>query len=204
MFYLRRIVYLLKVLLGIDLWGRNTINLKQKSILIKLLLYPFWYVLQVSCAILNLLLLGELLFLLVWITHKCKRKLNSEELKILSVQFPGIKWRNITVIEKSWVAKLGAKYAKSTKMGVCVTYSLHFSCELDSEKDKIWLLHEAAHYIQYKQRGIIYIFEALIAQQFTGYNYKLPNWKQYSLKAFNPEQQAEILSKEPIQDKIRL
>lgn len=196
MFYYSRFIYLLRVLLGFDLYKRNWINLRDTKLPSLIIIYPFWYLLQVICAILNLFLIGELIYVIVLITHKHHRKLHLEEEQILATHYSNFNWKGIRIVEHSWLAKIGQKYTKSTKMGLCVSYSLHFSCPLHHKEHKTWLLHEAAHHIQYQQRGIIYIFEALIAQRFSGYKYLLTGWENFALREFNPEQQAEILSRE--------
>jgi hypothetical protein len=87
-------------------------------------------------------------------------------------------------------------------MGVCVGTTIHFSRKLNNSKeDNIWLLHECIHVLQFKQRGVIYIVESLIAQRFSGYSYDLNSFKHYGIKGYNTEQQAEILSKENLKFK---
>lgn len=179
-----------------DIIGRNRINLQNKPVFKQILIYPPWYLLQIVSAVLDLFFVGEILSWISRVLNRNVRMLSNTEVENLTSLSPVyIALGNIYIVEESWLAKIGMKFTKSPQLGVCVANTIHFSRVID-EKDITWLLHECIHKLQFKQRGIIYIFEALIAQRFSGYNYKLPNWREYSLKTFNPEQQAEILSKE--------
>jgi len=177
------------------LFARNSYNLK--STWRKVLIIPFWYILSVVFAVLDIVLLGELITFLIRITSRKTRSLSSEEICLFShlENDQHYLW-GITVIESSWVARLGKRLSRRNSLGLGIARTVHFSREISLEKDKAWVVHEVAHTLQYKYRGLCYIPEALISQRFSGYDYggKKTLLEEKSIKRFNPEQQAEIFT----------
>lgn len=156
-----------------------------------------WYFLQLVFGLLDLLLIGEGLNQLILLTSSKKRKLKPEEFHLLSELKGEEEYiRSIWVIERSWLSRLGKWMTHRKSLGLGIGRTVHFSRVIDSseEQDQRWLIHEIAHTLQYKYRGLIYIPEALIAQQFSGYAFggKQTLDSKKKLREFNPEQQADI------------
>lgn len=106
--------------------------------------------------------------------------------------------KSITVIENSWLARFGKWINRFSSLGLGVGRTVHFSRTIDTQNsfDQKWFIHEVAHTLQFKHRGIVYIPEALIAQQFSGYDFggKTGMDSTKKLRSFNPEQQADIFA----------
>ncbi|MFK7785983.1 MAG: hypothetical protein AB8B56_12745 [Crocinitomicaceae bacterium] len=132
------------------------------------------------------------------ITQRNGRKLSTKELELFSDLTNELAYlKTVRIYEKSWVARTGTWLVRRKTLGLGLANTIHFNCEIDIEKsvsNRRWLVHEVAHTLQFKHRGLIYIPEALVAQQFSGYGFggreTLKQAKQ--LRAFNPEQQADI------------
>lgn len=154
-----------------------------------------WYLLSVLVALLDLIFLGEIVSFILILTSPKRRKLTAKELELfISLINDQPYLRQVVVVENSWLARLGTNFGKREQLGLGVARTVHFSREICSEKDKYWLIHEVGHTLQYKYRGLCYIPEALIAQNFSGYKYggKEALITCDRLKCFNPEQQADI------------
>lgn len=156
-----------------------------------------WYLLQVLFGFLDLLLIGEGVNQLILVTSPKKRKLKEKELELLSELKDEQQYlRSIWVVEYSWLSRFGKWMTRRRSLGLGIGRTVHFSRMIDSsnQQDQRWLVHEIAHTLQYKYRGLIYIPEALIAQQFSGYNFggKATLDSKKKLREFNPEQQADI------------
>lgn len=191
-----RIVGLLNALIGKGLLERNGFNLT--SFPKRMVLLPFWYVLTLVFSVFDLLFLGEAMTFLLRVSSKSTRKLTHVELEKLEALRPNDRQflGSITVIEDAWLSKLGCWLTRRKSLGLGVAKTVLFSRKIDTSlsSDLGWLIHELAHTLQYNYRGLIYIPEALIAQYFSGYDFggKQSLDEQTVLKAFNPEQQAEI------------
>lgn len=204
MYYVSRILGFLRTIAGVGMWKRNSYNLT--SVSKRLILFPFWYVLALVFRILDLLLLGELISLILVSTSRTKRRLTALELSKLEVL--GQKERSfletVIVIENSWLSKLGCRLTRSESLGLGVARTVCFSRTIDTGRssDMGWLVHELAHALQFKYRGLIYIPEALVAQHFSGYDFggQKSLSEQRLLIAFNPEQQAEIFRQMMLSD----
>ena len=131
------------------------------------------------------------------ITQRNGRKLTDEELNLFADLPKDMAYlKSVRVYERSWVARIGTWMIRRKNLGLGLANTIHFNREIDTntDADRRWFVHEMAHTLQFKYRGIIYIPEALIAQQFSGYSFGgLPTLKRANeLRAFNPEQQADI------------
>lgn len=156
-----------------------------------------WYIIGIIFAILDLFFLGYAIQGIMKITQRKGRKLTSEEIKLFSnLPKEEAYLRTVIVYENSWVARLGKWLIRHKTLGLGLANTVHFSREIDVKNttDCRWLVHEIAHTLQFKYRGLIYIPEALIAQQFSGYSFGgLETLKRaQNLRAFNPEQQADV------------
>lgn len=156
-----------------------------------------WYLLSIIFALLDLIFLGSLLIGIVRLTAKNRRKLSEEELCCLKLCHQDLEFlKTVDIIECSRLARVGKWMASRKQLGIGIASTIHFSREIDTQQksDLRWLVHEVAHTLQYKYRGLIYIPEALIAQRFSGYSFggKEALEQANTLKSFNPEQQAEI------------
>ncbi len=193
----RRFIHLFHVLSGREFLQRNTYNSNQfwKRALV---IVP-WYILGVFYAVLDLLFFGYLFQGIMSVTQRNGRKLSPEELSLFSNLSQELGYlKTVRVYEKSWVARTGAWMTRRKSLGLGLGNTIHFSREIDLENtaDLRWFVHEMAHMLQFKYRGLIYIPEALIAQQFSGYSFGgLKTLRQITkLRAFNPEQQAEVFA----------
>ncbi len=193
----RRFIHLFHVLSGREFLQRNTYNSNQfwKRALV---IVP-WYILGVFYAVLDLLFFGYLFQGIMSVTQRNGRKLSPEELSLFSNLSQELGYlKTVRVYEKSWVARTGAWMTRRKSLGLGLGNTIHFSREIDLEDtaDLRWFVHEMAHTLQFKYRGLIYIPEALIAQQFSGYSFGgLKTLRQITkLRAFNPEQQAEVFA----------
>lgn len=193
----RRFIHLFHVLSGRAIFQRNTYNSKQlwkRSFVV----IP-WYVLGVVFAVLDIFFVGFAFQVIMCVTQKKRRKLNAEELTFFSNLPSELDYlKTVWVYERSWVARSGMWLTRRKSLGLGLGNTVHFSREIDVENpsDRRWLVHELAHTLQFKYRGLVYIPEALIAQQFSGYSFGgLKTLKRISkLRSFNPEQQAEIFA----------
>lgn len=191
----RKQEYLFNALSGKAISKRNWFNLD--SALNRTLIAVPWYLLTFLFAVLDLVFLGSIISGIFRITSGNKRRLNEKELGLLSMVSNDQNFlRRVVIIESSWLAKFGRYLNGIDALGLGVADTIHFSRKLDptSKKDQQWLIHEVAHTLQYKYRGLIYIPEALIAQQFSGYAFGGTETlgQNIPLRAFNPEQQADI------------
>lgn len=193
----QRFIHFFFVLSGRVFFQRNTYNTRRfwkRAVVI----LP-WYLMGMACATLDLFFVGYLFLVIMRLTQRNGRKLSSNELALFSnlpEELPYLK--TVWVYEKSWVARAGMWMTRRKSLGLGLGNTVHFSREIDLTKqaDVHWFVHEMAHTLQFKYRGLIYIPEALIAQQFSGYSFGgIKTLKQVSiLRAFNPEQQAEIFA----------
>lgn len=194
---MRRIQNFFHALMGINLVGRNSFN--QKKGWKRILIIPFWYIFSLLCAILDLISFGRLISVILIFTSSNTRKLTEEELAIF-IDLPSeINYlKSINVIENSWLARFGKWMNRFSSLGLGVGTTIHFSRHINTRNhsDLRWLVHEVAHTLQFKHRGIIYIPEALIAQQFSGYDFggKEGLISAKKLRSFNPEQQADVFA----------
>ncbi|MCJ8291074.1 MAG: hypothetical protein HRT58_16130 [Crocinitomicaceae bacterium] len=191
----RRIEHLINVLSGREFFQRNKYNSRQ--LWKRACVFAPWYIIGLIFAVLDLFFIGYLIQVTMQITQRNGRKLTLEEIKLFS-ELPMEKryLESVMVYEKSWVARFGAWMIRKKQLGLGLANTIHFSREIDIENgpDCRWFVHEIAHTLQFKYRGLIYIPEALIAQQFSGYTFGgLETLKHANkLRAFNPEQQADM------------
>ena len=148
-------------------------------------------------ALVDLLFLGEVISWMLRVTSKNKRRLTGKELSGLQLSDEDTAYlQTIWVIERSWISRFGMWMTRRKSLGLGIARTVHFSREINTgiQKDVNWLYHELAHSLQYKYRGLVYIPEALIAQQFSGYDFggKATLLSKKKLADFNPEQQAEL------------
>jgi hypothetical protein len=191
----RRFIHLINVLSGREFFRRNKYNSKQ--LWKRSCVFIPWYVIGVFLAILDLFFVGYLIQLTMQLTQRNGRKLTAEEIKLFSELSNDKSYlESVMVYEKSWVARFGSWMIRSNTLGLGLANTIHFSREIDAAKasDCRWLVHEIAHTLQFKYRGLIYIPEALIAQQFSGYGFGGAETLKHAkkLRAFNPEQQADM------------
>lgn len=157
-----------------------------------------WYPVAIIFAVLDVFFVGYLTQLIMQITQRNGRKLTARELELFSDLIDDSSYlKTVRVYERSWVARFGAWMIREKTLGLGLANTVHFNREIDIEKkpsDCRWLVHEVAHTLQFKYRGMIYIPECLVAQQFSGYSFGgRETLKQAEkLRAFNPEQQADI------------
>lgn len=175
-----------------DLVGRNGFNISNQR---RLIIGIPWWILQVSFSLLDLLFFGEFISLLARISNK-NRQFVELQINTHLLEHDQVYLRKITLIENSWLAKLGCRMNNSRQLGLGIANTIHFSRNLEptDRNDMRWIYHELAHTLQWKYRGLIYIPEALIAQRYSGYNFgdKTVLYGNLKLREFNPEQQAEI------------
>ena len=131
------------------------------------------------------------------ITQRNGRKLTIEEMNLfVGLSLDKSYLESVMVYEKSWLARFGAWMIRRKSLGLGLANTIHFSREIDLKisLDCQWFVHEIAHTLQFKYRGLIYIPEALIAQQFSGYTFGGSETLKHAdkLRSFNPEQQADI------------
>ncbi|MDG1334108.1 MAG: hypothetical protein P8P74_17380 [Crocinitomicaceae bacterium] len=192
----RRFIHLFNVLSGREFYRRNKHN--SKRLWKRGFVFLPWYLIGVVFAVLDLFFLGYLTQAIMQITQRNGRKLTTQELELFSTLTDDTSYlKTVRVYEKSWVAKFGAWMNRRNSLGLGLANTVHFSREIDSAKspsDCRWLVHEVAHTLQFKYRGLIYIPECLAAQQFSGYTFggKQTLKLAKKLRAFNPEQQADI------------
>ena len=194
----RRFKHFIKVLSCREFFRRNRHNSKQ--LWKRACVFLPWYVTGVVFAILDLFFIGYLVQGIMQITQSNGRKLSEVELELFAA-LPDEKnyLKTVRVYDKSWVARAGAWLTRRKTLGLGIANTIHFNRGIDAENnasDRRWLVHEVAHTLQFKYRGLIYIPEALVAQQFSGYGFggieTLRSAKQ--LRVFNPEQQADMFA----------
>lgn len=174
--------------------NRNQYNKKRFPIL-KFYLFLIWIVL-IPFKLLEIFGFSHLLNLLFRITTT-SRHLTPTEIEALQAHFPkSIKYKWVRLNENSNWARVGAKNTKKHHLAFVWMNTINFTrpinCSVDN--DLWWLVHEMVHIAQFKKLGIQYIFEALLAQRFGGYDYGgKQNLKEHHLNYFNLEQQAEII-----------
>lgn len=193
----RKLKYLFNAFFGKSTFQRNQFNNVGK-VQSRLIAFP-WYLLTVFVAILDLIFLGSIISGIFRISNGNKRLLTHFELGLLSMISNDDDFLlRIVIIENSWLAKLGRYLNRLDSLGLGIADTIHFSRTIDplNKRDQEWLIHEVAHILQYKYRGLIYIPEALIAQRFSGYEFGgiTTLGKKIPLRAFNPEQQADIFT----------
>ncbi len=191
----RRFRHLINVLSGREFFRRNKHN--SKKLWKRVCVFIPWYLIGFIFAVLDLFFVGYLIQVTMQITQRNRRKLTAKEMKLLSgIPLEKRYLESVMIYEKSWVARFGAWMIRRKNLGLGLANTIHFSREIDIEKtfDCRWLVHEVAHTLQFKYRGLIYIPEALIAQQFSGYDFGgLETLKRAKkLRTFNPEQQADM------------
>lgn len=191
----RRFIHFFETLTVRAFWGRNTHN--SAVFWKRTLVFLPWYAVSLLMAILDLLFVGYLFQGIMKITQRNRRKLSESELDLFA-NLPEERayLRTVLVCERSWMARFGAFIIRRKNLGLGLGNTIHFSREIDCSNalDQRWLVHEIAHTLQFKYRGLIYIPEALIAQQFSGYSFggKETVCEAKHLRAFNPEQQADM------------
>lgn len=191
----RRFIHLFRTLVGIAFFDRNKHN--SGVFWKRLLIFIPWYTLGVILAVLDLIFLGYWFTLIMRFTQRNGRKLSKEELELFS-GIPNDKYylQRVFVFEESWLARSGARMNRRASLGLGIANTVHFTRKIDisHDYDRRWLVHEIAHTLQFKYRGLIYIPEALIAQQFSGYDFggKETLSSAKKLRVFNPEQQADM------------
>ena len=184
--------HLIHPLLG----DRNQFNLKKHK-----LLYPInvtiWVIL-IPIKLFEIIGLSTVLQFLFNSFSKT-RPLTSYEIQELKLIFKeSIAYSNIRINESSNWAKIGSKITKTANLGFVWMHTINFTkpilCD-SKQSDMAWLVHEMVHVAQFNALGIQYIFEALIAQHFGGYNYGGIDQlnKNKPLKFYNLEQQADII-----------
>jgi hypothetical protein len=146
----------------------------------------------------DLFFVGYLTQAIMQVTQRNGRKLTPPELELFSELTQDASYlKTVHVYERSWVAKVGAWLIRKNTLGLGLANTIHFNREIDIEKsasDCRWLVHEVAHTLQFKYRGLIYIPESLVAQQFSGYSFggRKTLKRAKKLRVFNPEQQADM------------
>jgi len=126
------------------------------------------------------------------------RQLNNYEVEYLKTIFPqSINFQSIRINENSKWARIGAIKTKKQHLAFVWMCTINFTRPINCQSnlsDLTWLVHEMVHIAQFKAIGIQYIFEALLAQKYGGYNYDgNANLISHQLKDFNLEQQADII-----------
>ena len=191
----QRFIHLINVLTGREFFHRNKHN--SKHLWKRGLVFIPWYFIGIILAILDLFFVGYLVQFTMKITQRKGRKLTKKEMELFSnLPIEKAYLKTVMVYEKSWMARFGAWIIRRKILGLGLANTIHFSREIEIKKtsDCRWLVHEIAHTLQFKYRGLIYIPEALIAQQFSGYAFGGKETLKHAskLRVFNPEQQAEI------------
>jgi len=192
----QRLRTFIHVLSGKVFHGRNTYN--SKGLWKRGIVFLPWYILGIIFAILDLFFVGYLAQGIMQLTQRNGRKLSPKELELFSNLTEDATYlKSVRVYEKSWVARFGAWLTRRNTLGLGIANTVHFNREINPEEnasDRRWLVHEVAHTLQFKYRGLIYIPEALIAQHFSGYGFGGKSTLMHAklLRSFNPEQQAEI------------
>ena len=191
----RRFIRLIKVIYGQEFFGRNNHN--SRNFFHRGAVFLPWYIFALIFAVMDVFFVGYLIPAIMQITQRNGRKLTKEEIEMFS-ELTGDKryLESVLVYEKSWVARFGAWMIRRKSLGLGLGNTIHFSraVNLENNIDRRWFVHEIAHTLQFKYRGLIYIPESLIAQQFSGYSFGgLETLKQADkFRAFNPEQQADM------------
>lgn len=126
------------------------------------------------------------------------RQLNNYEVEYLNTIFPqSINFQSIRINENSKWARIGAKKTKKQHLAFVWMNTINFTRPINCQSnlnDLTWLVHEMVHIAQFKALGIQYVFEALLAQKYGGYNYGgEENLTSHQLNDFNLEQQADII-----------
>lgn len=191
----RRFIHLIKVLSGREFFSRNTHNSRQ--LWKRSCVFIPWYLIGLFFAILDLFFVGYLIQLTMKMTQRNGRKLTAKELTLFSALSRDKTYlESVMVYENSWVARFGKWMIRSKSLGLGLANTVHFSRKINVENasDCRWFVHEIAHTLQFKYRGLIYIAESLVAQQFSGYGFggKRTLERAKKLRAFNPEQQADM------------
>lgn len=194
MLFIHRIASLLKILFFQGIWNRNSFN---QSTIKRIVLSIPWWLMQVLFALLDILCIGTIIRHILHWTNSGKLLDENFIKRHISLKEKDIRYlKTVVIIEESWLAKLGMRFNNRKQLGLGVASTIHFSRKIDftNEHDLQWVIHELAHTLQWKYRGLIYIPEALICQRFSGYSFGGIKTleENYSLKNFNPEQQAEI------------
>jgi hypothetical protein len=190
-----RLINFFKVISGNVFFHRNTHNMP--TLWKRALVFLPWYLLSIIFAIFVILFLGSLLAGICRLTAKRQRKLTVDELSHLTLCPNDLVYlKTVTIIECSRMAIFGKRSGKRKQLGIGIASTIHFcrNIDTDNSSDLKWLVHEVAHTLQYKYRGLVYIPEALIAQRFSGYGFGGKEVMDGAcvLRTFNPEQQAEI------------
>ncbi len=146
---------------------------------------------------LDLIMTGEIFDLIFQIVKPNTRTLSKLEIDEAKKVFgKGLTYWQVRIDEKSLLARLGARFAGSSNMGVTTFHTINFTRKIDTQPgngDMHWLIHELAHVSQMEHIGLQYIVEALVAQNTGGYNYGGHDaLKGKRLYQFNREQQADI------------
>ena len=193
----RRFIHLINVLSGREFFRRNKHN--SEKLWKRGCVFIPWYIIGIILAVFDLFFVGYLIQVTMQITQRNGRKLTAAEMNLFAgLPIDKLYLESVMVYEKSWVARFGAWMVRRKSLGLGLANTIHFSREIDikNPSDCRWFVHEIAHTLQFKYRGLIYIPEALIAQQFSGYGFGgLETLKHANkLRAFNPEQQADIFA----------
>lgn len=188
-FFIKAIIHGFKVLFS----EINTIGDWLKKSLFSLL----GWIGRVLSKTLDLIMTGEILDLLFQIIKPNTRTLSKLEIAEAKKVFgKGVTYWQVRIDEKSLIAWLGARFAKSSNMGVTTFHTINFTRKIDTQPgngDMQWLIHELAHVSQMEHVGLQYIAEALVAQNTEGYHYGGPEELiGKRLYHFNREQQADI------------
>jgi len=174
---------------------RNQFNLKKHKILY-LLNFILWIFL-IPIKLIEILGLSYLIHFLFSLTIKSRPLTEFEKQDLKLIFKDSIKYDAIRINETSRWAKIGAKSIRKKHMGFVFLYTINFTRALKCKTvktDMQWLVHETTHIAQFNKLGLQYILEALIAQQYGGYNFgSIKNAYQNPLNYFNLEQQAEII-----------
>lgn len=182
-----------RTVLFLEIIGRNTANM---SLITRILVFLFWYLLQLICVVLDLLFFGEVISLLLkWVEKESSRF----PIDVLPLGMHNSTIQQIVekvhVKDQSSFAQWSCRITKRKSLGLGIIRWTLYSRKVDRVSDQEWMRHEFAHTLQWYYRGLIYIPEALFAQRFGGYTLPQPLNTIRRLKNINPEQQAVLFSK---------
>lgn len=178
--------------------GRNKRYLRSVSTAKSVLHRLLWWFLVIITKLLDLIGFCEVFELFyIWIKPNLRPLTDYEEEQLRLIYGDGFHYSMVKVDENSGFARIGARYANKTKLGLVSGRIIHFTRPLDcktNQSDMEWLVHEYMHVFQMNKLGSQYILEALYAQHTNGYSPGKPEelLKWPKLKYFNLEQQAEI------------
>lgn len=180
-----RFIFFFRALTGRVVYNRNRYNLSGMK---RILITPFWWLLSILISILDLVYFDFLILLFIRIVEGKSSAIP----KHIEALHPSIEGK-LFCYPNSKIARWSMRILGRKSLGLGIRNCVLFSREINwkSSKDVHWFLHEYAHVLQWRGRGLIYIPEALFAQWNSGYTFtKEAAESAENLKYFNPEQQA--------------